>query len=348
MEKKLRIGFIGCGWIADWACTGIREAENATASAVLARNPEKMKAFTEKYEIPFYTDSMEEFLKKEKGVGVHLDAVYVATTNESHFTMAMKALRAGFPVFLEKPVTMSAAQARALKEEAQRQKVFLMEGMWPRFLPAQLLLREMIRAGEIGKIIGIETAVYCKMNPVDNARVFKMETGGGALIDVGIYAVSLLRYLTGQNPESVHNQMEFYETGVDIGDEVTYTYRESEFVKGGAKAHFRVVTSDWGNSAVTVSGERGSILMDDLSDAQSLVLEKDGERRLIRAAHGRWRFTYQLEHFADCILEGRKESWVIPFAESCEIMETMERTLEAGGLVYPGELTGIEEPEERI
>ena len=70
-----------------------------------------------------------------------------------------------------------------------------------------------------------------------------------------------------------------------------------------------------------------------------LVLEKDGETRRIRMAHGRWRFVYQLEHFADCIFSGRKESWVIPFEESCEIIETMERTLEAGGLVYPEYLT---------
>ncbi len=339
MARKLRLGFIGCGWIADWACTGVKEAENVEASAILARNPERMRAFAEKRKIPFYTDSMEEFLRKKNGRGVHLDAVYVATTNETHYQMAMRALEAGFPVFLEKPVTMSGKQARRLKEEAEKRNLFLMEGMWPRFLPAQLLLKEMLAAGEIGKIERIEAAVYCKMNPVDNARVFKMETGGGALADVGIYAISILRYLTGQNPAGIASKIDFYETGVDIGDEVVYTYGESKLVKEGATAKFSVDTSDWGDAGLKVFGERGTITMDDLSDAKNLVLEKDGETRQIRMAHGRWRFTYQLEHFADCIFSGRKESWVIPFRESCEIIETMEQTLEAGGLVYPEYLT---------
>ncbi len=339
MGQILRLGFVGCGWIADWACTGVKEAEGVEASAILARNPKKMKAFAEKYGIPFYTDSMEEFLKKEDGRGVHLDAVYVATTNETHFQMALKALEAGFPVFLEKPVTMSSAQARRLKEEAEKRKLLLMEGMWPRFLPAQLLMREMLRAGEIGKIESIETAVYCKMNPVDNARVFRMETGGGALADVGIYAVSMLRYLTGQDPASITNTIDFYETGIDTADDVVYTYGGSELVKEGAKAHFRVVTSGWGDSKITVRGESGILVLDNLTDAKQLFLEKDGGTKKIRAAHGRWRFTYQLEHFADCIFAGRKESWVIPFEESCQIIETMERTLKAGGLVYPEYLT---------
>ena len=298
-----------------------------------------MKAFAEKYQIPFYTDSMEEFLKQEEGKGVHLDAVYVATTNETHFQMAMKALEAGFPVFIEKPVTMSQIQARRLMEEAAKRNLFLMEGMWPRFLPAQMLLKEMLAAGEIGKIERIEAAVYCKMNPVDNARVFQMETGGGALADIGIYAISILRYLTGQNPGEITNKIDFYETGVDIGDEVTYTYRGSELVKEGAAAHFHVDTSGWGDAKIKIFGETGTITMDNLSDAKTLVLEKNGEERLIRVTHGRWRFTYQLEHFADCIFAGRKESWVIPFKESCEIIETMERTLAAGGLVYPEYLT---------
>lgn len=342
MDQVLRIGFIGCGWMADWACTGIKEANNVKATAVLARNHERMRVFSEKYEIPFYTDSPEEFFRMENGAGVFMDAVYVATTNETHFQMAMRALEAGFPVLIEKPITMSAAQARALHKKAEGKGLFIMEGMWPRFLPAQLLLREMLKAGEIGKINHIETAVYCKMNPIDNARVFQMETGGGALADIGIYAVSALRYLTGQNPADIENKISFYETGVDIGDEVTYTYRESELTSDGAKAHFRVITSDWGDSKLIVSGEKGSITIDDLTDAKNLVLNRDGDERLIRVGHGRWRFVYQLEHFADCVLSGRKESWVIPFSESCEIIETMEKTLEAGGLIYPEYLTGTE------
>lgn len=342
MEKqKIRVGFIGCGWMAGWACVSFDEIKNAVATAVFARNEARMKEFTEKYSIPFYTNKPDEFFLRKNGKGVYMDAVYVASTNETHYAMARKALEAGFPVFLEKPICMSGKQARELNRVAKEKNLLIMEGMWSRFLPAAMIFRKKIRNGEIGKIKRIETAVYCKMSPEKNARVFNMESGGGVLADLGIYPISMIRYITGVNPKTVYNEIEFYKTGVDIGDKVLMTYEESDLLAKNAVAIFSVNTSSTGDSKVYVQGEKGTMILDDCSDSHRIKIQMDGETRIIRADHDRWRFTYQLEHFANLIAEEKKDSFVMPFEESCEIMETMEKILEVGGLIYPDYLTNI-------
>ncbi|MED4958837.1 Gfo/Idh/MocA family oxidoreductase, partial [Paenibacillus macerans] len=134
------------GWIAEQFAEDLAHAGNGEAYAVGSRSLEKAKAFADKYRIPQAYGSYEELL-----ADANVDAVYVATPHPLHKDNVMLALRAGKAVLCEKPFTVNSAELEELVAYARERKLFLMEAMWTRFLPAIRRVREWLAAGRIGE-----------------------------------------------------------------------------------------------------------------------------------------------------------------------------------------------------
>src|SRR5271156_5104049 len=190
--RAVRWGIIGTGSIAATFATDLALTDAGSVVAVGSRHLETAVAFADRFTVPHSHGSYQGLVEDEE-----VDAVYVATPHPMHFEHAALALDYGKPVLVEKAFTMDAAQARALVAMAQSQGLFLMEAMWTRFLPHMVEIRRLLSAGTLGDIVPVPAA-FGRWFPADpSSRLFDPQLGGGALLDLGVYPVSLASMVLG-------------------------------------------------------------------------------------------------------------------------------------------------------
>jgi xylose dehydrogenase (NAD/NADP) len=143
-----------------------------------------------------------------------VDAVYVALPNDLHEYWTTVALDAGKHVLCEKPLSLDAESAIRMATSAARNDRMLMEAIMTRFHPRTHALLEMVRSGGVGAVRLIHTAFVFPMRVADNYRA-RPEHGGGALLDVGVYAAAVVRWLAGEEPDIVRAEQRCWATGVD-------------------------------------------------------------------------------------------------------------------------------------
>lgn len=143
-----------------------------------------------------------------------LDAVYIATPAALHHDHVALALQAGMPVLCEKPFTVTADEARALATLARETGVFCMEAMWMRFIPAIRALKARIASGEVGEARLLQAELGFPMPFDPDGRLYNKELGGGALLDLGVYPLSLAWFLFGK-PVAGQMLIRPASTGVD-------------------------------------------------------------------------------------------------------------------------------------
>jgi predicted dehydrogenase len=217
-------GIIGSGEIARRFATDLALVPDAMLVANHSRSLASAEQFRDTFgSIRAYTD-LDSFLSDPA-----IDAVYIATPNSLHLAQALKAVRSGKAILTEKPIAPSHTEASVIEREAGRTKVFAMEGLWTRFLPAVMAAKAKIDKGEIGRIRRI-TAELAHAHDYDaESRLFKRSLGGGATLDLGIYCVSLAMYFLGQ-PQKVSGLWHAAPSGVDMSSEMTLHYDEAEAV----------------------------------------------------------------------------------------------------------------------
>ncbi|PJF45754.1 MAG: dehydrogenase, partial [Candidatus Thermofonsia Clade 3 bacterium] len=144
----------------------------------------------------------------------YVDAIYVATPHSLHHANTLLALQHGKHVLCEKPFAINAAQAQEMVDAARSAGLFLMEAMWTRFLPIMVETRRLIAEGAIGKVqmIQADFGFRASFNPA--SRLFDPALGGGALLDVGVYPISLASMLLGR-PDRIAAVATLGATGID-------------------------------------------------------------------------------------------------------------------------------------
>lgn len=209
MPVTTRWGIAGTGIMAEKFARGLADAPGATLAAVASRTLGRAKAFAERFGVPRALGSYEA-LASEPAV----DIAYIANYNSEHRPSALTLLQGGKPIVVEKPFALDAAETRGIIALARERRLFCMEGMWTRFLPA---VRELVaRVGE-GAVGEVRMATLELGHPVvfDAAhRLFAPSLGGGALLDLGVYPVSLAILLFGA-PTAVRARATFAPSGVD-------------------------------------------------------------------------------------------------------------------------------------
>ncbi len=152
-----------------------------------------------------------------------MDIIYISTPHTFHFENALMCLENGKPVLCEKPFTITRGQLQRLVDTARRKKVFLMEALWTRFLPTIQKIIEIRDSGELGSIRAIYADFGFKA-PVDyNDRLYNLNLGGGALLDIGIYPVFLSLLLLGK-PSEIKSTAVIAETGADESCSILFKY----------------------------------------------------------------------------------------------------------------------------
>lgn len=209
MSRTVRWGIFGTGVIAAKLAADMGHAPSAVLAGVASRDPDRARAFAARHGAATHHESYEA-LAADPGI----DAIYVATPNALHRTHALMALGAGKAVLCEKPFALTAAQAREMADTARAAGVFCMEAMWTRFLPVIAGLRTRVAAGEIGEATLIRASMGFPADPDPASRFNDPDLGGGALLDLGVYGVSLAQMLFGP-PARVAAEAVIGPTGVD-------------------------------------------------------------------------------------------------------------------------------------
>lgn len=207
--SAVRFGIIGAGMVARSFAEGLRTVPDAALTAVWSRSSRTAGQFIERFPGTRVAGDVDQLVTADD-----VDVVYVATPHHRHAPDSLLALRNGKPVLCEKPFATSATEALTIVEEARARRLFCMEAMWMRFVPAILRAKELVDQGAIGepKTLFADFGVATPYDPT--GRFFDPTQGGGALLDRGVYAVSLAHLFLGV-PDSVVGLSVDAPTGVD-------------------------------------------------------------------------------------------------------------------------------------
>jgi predicted dehydrogenase len=194
MGKKVKWGVIGCGGIADRrTIPGMMLADNVELVAVMDANGEAAERVKEKYGAKYAFDNMEALLALDE-----IEAVYIASPVFCHKEQAFAAAAAKKDILIEKPVGMNVAEAEEIAAYCDAQGVKLGVGFMMRFHAYHQKMREIIAEGKIGEIVSVRSQFTCWYPEIEGAWRQDMKlSGGGAMMDLGVHCVDLVRYITG-------------------------------------------------------------------------------------------------------------------------------------------------------
>ena len=196
--KPVRWGIIGVANIFQKAfLLPMQNSEMVELYGIASRNPEKAKKASETFGIPHYYPSYEALLADKS-----IDAVYIPLPNHLHLEWIKKAADAGKHILCEKPLTLNAGESREAIEYTKKKRVLLMEAFMYRFHPQWIRAKEIVDSANLGAVRAVHTFFSYSNNDPKNIRNI-LETGGGAIYDIGCYAVSAARYFFGKEPARV-------------------------------------------------------------------------------------------------------------------------------------------------
>src|SRR6201992_4369566 len=217
-DGPVRWGILGTGGIGHTFAEDLSLSDSGVVAAVGPGSQDAADRFADECGIPARHPSYESLVADPT-----VDVVYVATPHPMHREHAILALRAGKPVLVEKPFAMNAAEAAEIVAAAREEKLFAMEAMWTRSLPHIIQIRDWIAAGTLGEIVTV-TADHGQWFAEDPGfRLFAPELGGGALLDLGVYAVSFASMVLGP-PNRIVSMSEPAFTGVDAQTSMLFGY----------------------------------------------------------------------------------------------------------------------------
>lgn len=319
-----KVGIIGAGWIANKMAEALAPLDDYGVYAIASRDARKAEAFAAQWNIPKHYDSYEAMVADPD-----VDLVYVATPHSHHLDHALLAVRQGKPVLVEKAFTANARQARELLDEAHRRGVFVAEAIWTRYMPLSHRVKQLMDSGAIGtpKLL---TATLCYMME-GKERVWSAALCGGALLDLGVYAINFARMYFGTDiVRSVSNSV-LTPDGIDIQEAISLTYAD------GRMANLQAGAMCLNDRQGIISGTEGYIRVDNINCPELVEVYRNYElvERIGRPADMVNGYEYQVYECRRCIEAGLMESPLMPHAETIAVMEQMDALRREWGVVYP-------------
>ncbi|GAB3203108.1 Gfo/Idh/MocA family oxidoreductase [Geodermatophilus arenarius] len=322
MSEQIRWGIVGPGRIAQSVMGDFAHVEGARPVAVASRSADRAQAFAQQHGLERAYGSYAEILADPD-----VDVLYVATPHPQHHAVALAAIEAGKALLVEKTFTATTAGAREVVAAAREAGVFVMEAMWTRFQPAVVRMRDLIADGAIGEVRSVQAdlGVDRAYDPAD--RLFALELGGGALLDLGVYVVSFAQMLLGA-PDTVTAAGSTYPTGADA---------EAALLLGWEDGRSATLTTSLRYPTpgqARVFGTGGWIdVLPRFHHPATIVLHRTGAEpeEITRPAAGVG-YSHELAEVTRCLQEGRTESAVVPLADTLAVQEVLGRAAEQLGV----------------
>lgn len=324
MSKKIKWGIIGLGKIAHKFAGDLLLSDDAELLAVASRSKDKAKSFANKYKADKYYDSYENLMKD-----ADVDIVYIATPHVFHFDNAVFCLNHGKHVLCEKPLAMNEKEVRLLMDLANSKQLFLMEGLWTRFIPSFEKVLSLLKENTIGDLLFVNADFGFKA-PVDlQGRLFNKDLGGGTLLDIGIYPIYLSLMTLGV-PDNIKSTATLNEEGIDTYCAMLFEYKNSS--KAKLESTFQAETP----TEAHIYGTKGKITMHyRFHHSEKISLElNDEEHEEFNLKYTGEGYLHEINEVNQCLLDKKIESLKHPLSSSLELIQTMDRVRKQIGLKY--------------
>lgn len=298
--KKVRWGILSTAKIGrTQLIPAMKRASNAEVVAIASRG-EKVKSVARELSIPKAYESYEQLLEDPD-----VDVVYIPLPNHLHKEWVMKAAKAGKHILCEKPVALTAEDAKEIVTVCKENNVLFMEAFMYQFHPQHQRVRDIIASGEIGEVRLMRASFSFFLKDREENIRMDLKKGGGSLYDVGCYCIHSIRNILQSEPETVHVTGETdREKGVDIS---AFGYMKME---NGVSAIFDSSFDMNYRNQYEVIGTKGTIIVPrayrpDTEGGEGLIIiEKENEQRVERVYGDQ--YALEVEHFSECVLKGEQ------------------------------------------
>ena len=216
-----KVGIIGAGWIADKMAEALSPLKDYCVYAIASRSIEKAEEFAQRWNVAKAYGSYEEMVDDKD-----VDLVYIATPHSHHFPHTMLALEHGKHVLVEKAFTANAAEAEILIRTAHEKGLFITEAIWTRYMPLSHKVKEIMESGIIGEP-RLLTATLCYMMEFKE-RILRPDLCGGALLDLGVYALNFARMYFGTDIVKTVSNCQLGETGMDMQECISLCFADGK------------------------------------------------------------------------------------------------------------------------
>jgi predicted dehydrogenase len=322
--RPIHWGFLGAGGIAASMAADLHHGNNMLY-AVAARDAGRAAAFAARFGA-LHSHGSYRALVEDPDV----DIVYVATTHPFHRELALRAIAAGKPVLIEKPLALRAAHAREVLTAARDKGVFAMEAVWMRANPLIVRAREMVASGVIGEVVAVQADFSIERDFDPGHRLYDLANGGGALLDLGVYPMHFAWLFLGR-PDTQQVLGTLSPAGSDAVVATQWGYAS------GATAQLRCALTAWTPGRATIAGTTGWISVEPwFVKPERLVVTANGGGQFRVEAEDTG-YGPQIEEVERCLREGLLESPVAPHADTIAILQLIDQARADLGVRYPGE-----------
>ena len=311
--------FIGTGKIANKVAKELVANSGHAIVSVYNRTKKKAEKFAKKFHSTVYESALEAINDPR------VDGVYIATTNETHFSFCKLCLENHKPVLCEKPITGNAKELEELIKLSKKNKTFLKEAMWTWFNPVASQLKKWIKEERIGKILSVDCIFNMPIFGYNKAkgRYISPARYGGALLDLGVYPVRYVYELFGK-PKSIKSRGKLY-NGIDL-------FNVSEFEYDGFTAHVSSQINALVGEHCNIVGEKGTIRVPLFHMTSKAVLKTKEGKEVFRDK--KKKFATQFRVVAEFI-KGEKPNELVSLESSLAVMELMDGIRRQIGVIFP-------------
>ena len=320
----MRVGIIGTGWIAEKAAITLNGLKECEAYAVGSRSQDTADAFAKKWNIPRAYGSYCELIADPE-----VDLVYIGTPHSHHFDVTREALLAGKPCLVEKAFMANVRQAEEIINLAKERKVFIAEAIWTRYQPAVKMIRDLISSGRIGTPRLVTATLGYSMG--DKPRIMRPDLCGGALLDLGVYALNFVRMFFPAEIVSYDGTCVKSDTGMDLTNAMTLV------LKDGMLCNLQSSAACVGDNIGVIAGTEGNLIIDNINNPQTITVNGP-DRTYIETICVPQQITgyeYQFQVCRQALIDGLLEPREMPLDETLYIMQLMDGLRRKWNVRYP-------------
>lgn len=316
--NRLRWGILGAARVNERMMPAIVQASNAELIAVSSRRTDAARQLIGKYapDQPVRAYDNLDMLLEDPDI----QAIYLPLANHEHAQWTLRAIEQGKHVLCEKPMALTLEDIEAIEAAAKRHNVMVMEGFMYRFHPQHARVHELIKSGMIGEIRSVRSSYSFMMRP---ARMYRLEedikNGGGAMWDIGCYAIHSARMFFTESPRAVTATAKFIDSGADIATSGIIDFGDGKYAhfdfsfERARRCEYEIIGTQGGLKCHTVWQLPGDVPVISWWNEDG----RQAEERLIAANH----FQLEVEHFSNCVLSGNAPSLTLQDAKAnCEII----------------------------
>lgn len=322
--KKFNWGILGTGWIGTEMGAALNRV-NGEIYAVCDTSLEKAQNYAKKFGVKKAYDNADDMINDE-----NVDIIYIATPHNLHYRFLVQSLKAGKHVFCEKVITVNDKQLEEAIAIAKEKNLVICDGVTLFHMPLFNKLKEIVDSGQIGPVKMIQVNFgSCKDYDVTN-RFFSKELAGGALLDIGVYAISFARYFMTSQPDTVLTTANYFETGVDETSGIILRNPE------GQMAVMALTMRAKQPKRGVIAGELGYIEVNNYprGDKATITYTSDGHVETIELGETEKALDYEVLDMQDYINNGTGEQNLTYIHD---VMATLTQIRKQWGMIYPFE-----------